>query len=368
MSINYPAIEQALRVRATELLDAGEICEVIGWESGRFANQTTPVFIHNSADTSRLVYSAYCVNTLGKYARNERVLVRNLATGENIGKKIAVCVRGCDSRGINRMIADNQLEREDVYLLGLPCAGVLDRSTDLPYNKCAACSHRDALGADEVIGAGAGGVADVGGANASAGSSTTAATAAAAAAGAGTAATTEAGTGTAATTEAGTAAAAATAGASAAAGTTEAGTAPDAQALRFSAVQKFEAMPAAARLDFFAAAFNKCIRCYACRQVCPVCTCNECFTDRDNVGWQGKQSNLAENRFYGLTRVFHIADRCVECGECERSCPMELPLMLLNRKMIKDLADLFAMQEGGLTTIAATTLCSYDVNDREEIM
>jgi L-lactate utilization protein LutB len=185
--------------------------------------------------------------------------------------------------------------------------------------------------------------------------------------------------------DAGNAGAGATAGAAAAAGnaatttastpatttataTATPATAPDAREQRFAAVQKFEVMPAAARRDFFAAAYNKCIRCYACRQVCPVCTCNECFTDRDNVGWQGKQSNLAENRFYGLTRVFHIADRCVECGECERSCPMELPLMLLNRKMIKDLADLFAMQEGGLATAGATTLCSYDVNDREEFM
>jgi ferredoxin len=301
MSIDYASIQASLQAQAAELLASGQAAEVIGWEAGRFANQTTPAFIRKPEDATRLVYSPYCVNTLGKYALEESVLVRDAASGANNGQKIAVCVRGCDSRGINRMLADNQLEREDVFLIGLPCEGALDRATGERFVKCVACTHRNAVESDVFCGSQA----------------------------------------------------------------PEPDAAPEE---RFAAVEKFAALPAAARRAYFEANYNKCIRCYACRQVCPVCTCKECFTDRDSVGWQGKQNNLPENRFYGLTRVFHIADRCVECGECERACPMDLPLMVLNRKMIQDLQQLFAMDEGGLAAEGRTTLASYDLGDREEFM
>jgi ferredoxin len=94
----------------------------------------------------------------------------------------------------------------------------------------------------------------------------------------------------------------------------------------------------------------------------------ECFVDNGRDIWQGKQNSLAENRFFGLTRVFHIGDRCIECGECERACPMGLPLMELNRKMVMDLEQLFAIPEAGLQDDEPVPFSSYKLDDPEEFM
>ena len=127
-------------------------------------------------------------------------------------------------------------------------------------------------------------------------------------------------------------------------------------------------MPREERQAFFDKMFEKCIRCYACRDVCPVCTCRTCFVDERNTGWLGKQNNLSENRFYGITRAFHIADKGRGCGECERVCPMGLPLMTLNRKLANDMAFLFGKTESGMTTNNIDSLNHFDRNDLEEFM
>jgi len=45
-------------------------------------------------------------------------------------------------------------------------------------------------------------------------------------------------------------------------------------------------------------------------------------------------------------RAFHLAGRCVGCGECERACPVNIPLMELNKKLTKDVKELFEYTSG----------------------
>lgn len=281
-------IQDQIRARAKELIESGEYAAFIGWEAGRFEKQTTPLICLKPEDTDRLVFNEYCANNLAKYVQD---LKRR--------GKVALIVRGCDSRAINRMIEDNQFKREDVYLLGIGCPQMKDRKTDAVFNKCTNCQHRNPVVYDEMI------------------------------------------------------------------GEPVVETPP---ADRFLQATLVEGLDQQARQNFFNMAFEKCIRCYACRDVCPCCTCRICFVDQRRVGWQGKQNNFNENRFYGLVRAFHIADRCIECGECERVCPMELPLMSINRKLVKDMNKLFGEYESGMTAENPDVLRNYNLDDLEEFM
>lgn len=281
-------IQDQIRARAKELLESGEYAAFIGWEAGRFENQTTPFICLKPEDADRLVFNEYCANNLAKYVQD---LKRR--------GKVALVVRGCDARAINRMIEDNQFKREDVYLLGVGCPQMKDRKTGAVFNKCTNCQHRNPVVFDEMIGE-------------------------------------------------------------------EVVETPPQD--RFLQATLVEGLDQQARQNFFNMAFEKCIRCYACRDVCPCCTCRICFVDQRRVGWQGKQNNFNENRFYGLVRAFHISDRCIECGECERVCPMELPLMSINRKLVKDMNKLFGAYESGMTAENPDVLRNYDLDDLEEFM
>ena len=282
-------VQDTIRERAAALLKGGEVATFIGWEAGRFVNQTTPLVITDAADAEKLVFNEYCVNTLAKYARD--VKERG---------KVALVVRGCDSRGIVRLIADKVIEREDVYLIGVGCPGMRDRRLGELLKKCAECRHNNPVICDEMAG--------------------------------------------------------------------EAIERPLPEG-RFAEVEEVEAMTQPERSRYFESVYAKCIRCYACRDACPCCTCRECFVDARREGWVGKQNNVAENRFYGLTRVMHIGDRCIECGECERACPMDLPLMRLNRKVIQDMNELFGEFESSMSLDDLhEPLITYDLNDREEFM
>jgi len=105
----------------------------------------------------------------------------------------------------------------------------------------------------------------------------------------------------------------------------------------FDDVEEFEAMPREERLGFWLKEFDRCIRCYACRQACPGCFCDVCESERDDSLWIGIAHDIPEKAFFHITRAFHLAGRCVECNACELVCPMSIPLSLLNRKIVQEI-------------------------------
>ena len=100
------------------------------------------------------------------------------------------------------------------------------------------------------------------------------------------------------------------------------------------------------RVAFWLRQYDRCIRCYACRQVCPGCYCNVCMFERDDSLWVGIATGVKEKEFFQLGRAYHLAARCIGCNECERVCPMELPISLLNRKLAKEVQELFSFRAG----------------------
>jgi formate dehydrogenase subunit beta len=85
------------------------------------------------------------------------------------------------------------------------------------------------------------------------------------------------------------------------------------------------------RLDYWKRAFDRCIKCYGCRDVCPVCFCNVCTLEEDALIRTGDLP--PENPMFHLTRAVHMAGRCIDCNLCTEVCPAEIPLRTLYKKV-----------------------------------
>ena len=111
-------------------------------------------------------------------------------------------------------------------------------------------------------------------------------------------------------------------------------------------VKEFEGKSLEERWQFWAAEFKCCIKCYACRQVCPHCFCPTCIVDRSQPEWIDPSPSLIGNFSWNIVRAYHLAGRCVDCGECERACPMNIPLRKINKKIEKDIKEQFNYETG----------------------
>ena len=209
---------------------------------------------------------------------------------------VAVVVKACDSRAINVLLAENHFERQQVHIIGVVCDGILEGAgqagnqrsarqlmTSDPPQYLSRCKHCSER--TPVI-------YDT------------------------------------------------LVGQPAAQPVT--GSKPDGQ----DEYQRLQAMTPAERAEFWLSQFDRCIRCYACRQACPMCDCPTCLYERDDSLWVGMGSGLNEKRAFHLGRAFHLAGRCVGCNECERVCPMELPISLLNRRLAQEIEATFGHRAG----------------------
>ncbi len=264
-------IEQ-IRTKAQELLESGRVSCVIGYEAGTRGG-TRPAFVYDPADVERLVWNRECYANLTTFLHDKKKPSRR---GEAV-PAVAILVKPCDSRAINLLLGEAQIQREKVYVIGLACGGMMEQG--MLQERCLRCDLRTPIVYDVLF-----------------------------------------------------------------------GEPPDVEVSDDLAdVAAFENKSAAERLEFWLKEFDRCIRCYACRQACPGCYCDVCEFDRDDSLWIGLQIELPEKYFFHTFRAMHLAGRCVECNECERVCPMDIPLSLLNRKLVKEVSELFG-HKGGMTT------------------
>jgi coenzyme F420-reducing hydrogenase delta subunit/ferredoxin len=290
---NYRDYALAIQDKARELLASGQVSCVIGYERGT-QGRARPAFIYDPEDAGRLIWSPECTHNLVTYVRQKLHQGNGDHKNEAQSRLVAVVAKPCDSRAINVLLAENQFSREQVHIIGVVCDGIheagraVEASPVTPLDQ----AHQPLLQsrcqncADRVPV-----VYD-----------------------------------------------------------TLIGEPPKARpqpaAIPSPALSRLQAMPPAERLEYWLSQFDRCIRCYACRQACPMCDCPTCLYERDDSLWTGMGIGLNEKRAFHLGRAFHLAGRCIGCNECERVCPMEIPISLLNMHLVQEVWQAFGYRPG----------------------
>ena len=314
-------MQAVMEKRALELLADGTVNRVLGWTAGEFVYDVTPAVFNTAEEVQNgFLYNDFCAANLSKYLVKE----------SRKEGKILVFLKPCDTYSFNQLVAEHRIIRENVYVIGIECYGKAD------VEKLRAMGISGITGIRKVDGEYV--VETVYG--------------------------------------------------------TETVKAADATAERclackskkhvaydeligedgevvedcnrFDMVEKLEAMTPDERFAFWRGELSRCVRCNACRNVCPACTCEQCVFDNPNSGVSQKAAvtSFEENMFH-IIRAFHVAGRCTDCGECSRVCPQNIPLHLLNRKFIKDINEFYGTYQAGEDPNAKPPLGTYTKNDRE---
>jgi ferredoxin len=129
-------------------------------------------------------------------------------------------------------------------------------------------------------------------------------------------------------------------------------------------IEKLGAMSRAERWAFWQQELARCVKCYACRNSCPMCYCEHCTMDCNRPQWVPVASHALGNLEYHMVRAMHLAGRCVECGECGRACPVGIPVHLLTFFAEESTATQFG-QRAGRSAKLDYALSTFKPDDKE---
>ncbi len=309
--------------KAAAMLDEGSVQAVLGWGVGEFAYDVTPRVFESSEELREgFVWNDFCGANLSKYL---------VAKTKKLEGKMLVFLKPCDTYSFNQLLTEHRFVRDKVYAVGVPCEGMVDiakikavagdgisniESNDAGF--AVTTIYDDApvpvSGADVLL-------------EKCANCKSKKHVAYDELLG-------------------------------------DEGEVLDCN--RFDQVERLEAMTPDERFAFWQGELSRCIRCNACRDVCPACTCEKCVFDNPASGAENKAPTTSfEEKMFHIIRAFHVAGRCTDCGECSRVCPQNIPLHLLNRKFIKDINTFYGEYQAGAEEGSRAPLVDYTLEDLE---
>jgi len=121
------------------------------------------------------------------------------------------------------------------------------------------------------------------------------------------------------------------------------------------------------RFAYWQKELSKCIKCYACRQACPMCYCTRCTVEVNQPQWIPVQANTHGNMEWHILRAMHLAGRCISCGECGRACPVGIPCHLLTMQLADQVHNYFKVY-AGTSYKMSSVLSTYEPNDKESFI
>jgi ferredoxin len=293
-SLNVEKLKEAVR----EVLPS--VDAVIAYRAGGDPLHAEPCFIKDAGRIEELILNPLCEHNLASYLAAEK-------------RRVAVVVKGCDSRSVIQLLQEGLVKRENIVIIGVPCRGVVSVKKvaaavghekvlsvafegdavivktasgekrlaliDVSPAKCATCRYPTPLLYDVLVGE-------------------------------------------------------------------PIEPAKPADAV-YDDVRKIEAMPLPERWAYWEKELGRCVRCYACRNACPMCVCTDsCIAESREPHWMSQKTTAPEKMMFHLIHALHLAGRCTECGECERACPMNIPLGMLKKKINLEMLELFGYTAG----------------------
>ena len=311
--------------RAKELLADGTVVRVLGWRIGDLPYNPEPSYFETAEDLeANFVYNGFCGANLSKY----------MIEGSKLEGKTLVFLKPCDTYSFNQLIKENRVVRDKAYIIGIGCKGKLD------VEKIKAQGIKGIL---NIRGAEYDGPADTLTVETLYGEKTVP------------------------YKDAMLERCHVCKGKDHIIYNELLGESTDTKdADRFEEVRKIEAMSPEEKFAYFQSELSKCIRCNACRNVCPACSCRKCVFDSTKFDSAQKANvDSFEEKMFHIIRAFHVAGRCTDCGECSRVCPQGIPLHLFNRKFIKDIDEFYGEYQAGADAESKGPLTSFTFNDVE---
>ena len=309
---------QELKQRAIELLENGTVARVLGWKIGENTYDPEPAFFDSVEAMEGFVYNNFCAANLSKY----------MIEASKLEGKTLVCLKPCDSYSFNQLIAEHRVDREKAYIIGVGCKGKLsiEQIKKSGVKGILSVTDTDPIQVETLYG------------NSELPYTAGMLNRCFSCKGKEHAVYDE------------------LIGESAETSVVD----------RFDEVRRIEAMSPEEKFAFFQSELSKCIRCNACRNVCPACSCRKCVFDSNKFDSAQKANvDSFEEKMFHIIRAFHVAGRCTDCGECSRVCPQGIPLHLFNRKFIKDINTLYGEYQAGADPEAKGPLTSFTFDDAE---